>query len=110
MDSIFNKTIDSLLPYLQDNTTDFNDKTIGRVVSSCPLTSFELFLGRNANYLAAVCFTVTDLILTVSISGVCSKSKQRTYKFLLFQCFDESFFMAFTYLPCRNHGEFTLLN
>ena len=97
MDSTFNKTIDSLLAYLQDNPTDFNAKSIGSVVRSCLLTSFDLFLGRNANYLAAVCFTVTDLILTVSISGVCSKSKQWIYKIILFRCFDELFCIAFTY-------------
>ena len=109
MDSTFNKTIDTLLTYPQDNSTDFNVKSIGSVFRSCPLTSFELFLDRNANYLAAVCFTVTDLILFVSISGGCSKSKQRIYKFILLQCFDELFCIAFTYLPYRNHEEFTLL-
>ena len=100
MDSTFNKTIDSLLAYLPDNSTDFNVKSIGSVFRSCPLTSFELFLGRNANYLAAVCFTVIDLILTVSPCGGCSKSKQRIYELLIFRCIDELFYIAFTYFPC----------
>ena len=66
MESLFNKTLESVVAYLQKNSTALNVESFGLGAPSCPFTFNEALVRNKTVYRAAVCITVMDLIVMVS--------------------------------------------